>query len=138
MSFARVTVSIGDLLRGALVFQPVRRRTPSTKSRSDQISFSSELDPHPTKEAKEEAPSEIEGYEPPTPGGWEGYPLDELAIRDERRTAMDVVRRIENNRFILDPEFQRDFVWDKTKQSRLIESILLRIPLPVFYVAEDA
>src|SRR5690606_10334416 len=51
MSFARVTVSIGDLLRGALVFQPVRRRTPSTKSRSDQISFSSELDPHPLTEA---------------------------------------------------------------------------------------
>src|SRR5690606_34648592 len=50
MSFARVTVSIGDLLRGALVFQPVRRRTPSTKSRSDQISFSSELDPHPVRE----------------------------------------------------------------------------------------
>jgi len=89
-------------------------------------------------EVKEHTLSEIEGYEPPTPGGWEGYPLDELAIRDERRTAMDVVRRIQNGRFILDPEFQRDFVWDKTKQSRLIESILLRIPLPVFYVAEDA
>lgn len=79
----------------------------------------------------------LEGYEHPVPGGWEGYPLDELAIRDERRTTSDVIRRIKNERFVLDPDFQRGFVWDKDKQSRLIESILLRIPLPVFYVAED-
>ncbi len=76
--------------------------------------------------------------EPPTPGGWGDYPIDELAIRDEPRTAVDVVRRIEKGRFVLDPDFQRDFVWSETKQSRLIESILMRIPLPVFYVAEDA
>lgn len=79
----------------------------------------------------------IEGYESSTPGGWEGYPLDELAIRDERRTTSDVIRRVKNDRFVLDPDFQRGFVWDRNKQSRLIESILLRIPLPVFYVAED-
>ena len=81
---------------------------------------------------------QIEGYEGPEPGGWEGYPLDDLAIRDERRTAIDVVRRIEQDRFVLDPDFQRAFVWDVKKQSRLIESILLRIPLPTFYVAEDS
>lgn len=84
------------------------------------------------------APDDIEGYEAPAPGGWDDYPLDELAIRDERRTAEDVVRRIEKGRFVLDPDFQRDFVWNDQKQSRLIESILMRIPLPVFYVAEDA
>lgn len=88
----------------------------------------------PTDEQAEEV---LDGYEPPAPGGWEGYPLDELAIRDERRTTSDVVRRIKNDRFVLDPDFQRGFVWGKDKQSRLIESILLRIPLPVFYVAED-
>jgi hypothetical protein len=32
------------------------------------------------------------------------------------------------------PDFQRkDSVWSKTKQSRLIESILIRLPLPAFY-----
>ncbi len=80
----------------------------------------------------------IEGIEPPVPGGWKDYPLDELAIRDERRTAEDVVRRIDSGRFVLDPDFQRGFVWSAVKQSRLIESILMRIPLPVFYVAEDS
>lgn len=81
---------------------------------------------------------ELEGVEPPSPGGWGDYPIDELAIRDEPRTAVDVVRRIDQGRFVLDPDFQRDFVWDQKKQSRLIESILMRIPLPVFYVAEDS
>lgn len=92
------------------------------------------IDDEPTSDPAQKT---LEGYEPPIPGGWEGYPLDELAIRDERRTTSDVVRRIKNKRFVLDPDFQRGFVWDKGKQSRLIESILLRIPLPVFYVAED-
>jgi hypothetical protein len=81
--------------------------------------------------------TELEGYEQPKPGGWDDYPLDELAIRDERRTATDVMRRMQQGRFVLDPDFQRGFVWDNKKQSRLIESILMRIPLPVFYVAED-
>jgi hypothetical protein len=37
----------------------------------------------------------------------------------------------------LSPDFQRNFVWtDITRKSRLIESILLRIPLPVFYLSE--
>ncbi len=37
----------------------------------------------------------------------------------------------------MNPEFQRDFVWDENKQSKLIESIIMRIPLPVLYLAED-
>lgn len=85
-----------------------------------------------------EIPEEkLDGYEQPKAGSWDDYPLDELAIRDERRTTIDVIRRMKQDRFVLDPDFQRGFVWDKEKQSRLIESILMRIPLPVFYVAED-
>jgi hypothetical protein len=36
------------------------------------------------------------------------------------------------------PEFQRYFVWNNVKASRLIESLLLDIPIPVVYVAEEA
>lgn len=36
------------------------------------------------------------------------------------------------------PDFQRRAgIWDENRKSRLIESLLLRIPLPVFYVASD-
>ena len=64
-------------------------------------------------------------------------PLDTTLIRTESRTIYDVLRRIGQDNYIMDPDFQRDFIWDERKQSKLIESVLMRIPLPVFYIAEN-
>ena len=36
------------------------------------------------------------------------------------------------------PEYQREFVWDDLRQSRLIESIILGLPIPIIFLAEDA
>ena len=69
--------------------------------------------------------------------GWGDYPLDDFLIRHENRTLVDVLRRIDGGSYIMDPDFQRDFVWPEDKQSKLIESVIMRIPLPVFYLAED-
>ncbi|NQZ32930.1 MAG: DUF262 domain-containing protein [Oceanospirillaceae bacterium] len=86
---------------------------------------------------------ELEGYETESEElgelfGWGSeYPLNTVLIRTEQRTVNNVVDRIMRQRFKLTPDFQRDFVWNITKQSKLIESCLMRIPLPVFYVAED-
>jgi hypothetical protein len=38
----------------------------------------------------------------------------------------------------LRPSYQRNFVFDKQKASRLIESILLDVPIPAIYFAEEA
>ena len=65
------------------------------------------------------------------------YPLDTMMIRNENRTIHDVLRRIGQGRYIMDPDFQRDFIWPVDKQSKLIESVLMRIPLPVLYIAEN-
>ena len=65
------------------------------------------------------------------------YPIDDLLIRHESRTIHDVIRRIGQGNYVMDPEFQRDFIWPEDKQSKLIESVIMRIPLPVFYLAED-
>jgi hypothetical protein len=78
----------------------------------------------------------VEGIEEQSTSGWGDYPLDAVFVRTETRTVSEVVKRIENERYILDPDFQRDFVWKSEKQSKLIESCVMRIPLPVFYVAE--
>ncbi|RED02037.1 DUF262 domain-containing protein [Ectopseudomonas oleovorans] len=37
----------------------------------------------------------------------------------------------------LNPDFQREFVWKQRQRTRLIESILLGIPLPAFYFNQD-
>ena len=68
---------------------------------------------------------------------WGEYPIDTVHIRNENRTVHDVLRRVEKGSFVMDPEFQRDFIWNDEKQSKLIESVLMRIPLPVFYLAEN-
>ena len=41
---------------------------------------------------------------------------------------------MQNNEIILQPEFQRNEVWKCEAQSRLIESLLIRIPIPAFYM----
>ncbi|ECU4847065.1 MULTISPECIES: DUF262 domain-containing protein [Enterobacteriaceae] len=35
------------------------------------------------------------------------------------------------------PDYQRDFVWDDARQSKLIESIVLGLPVPPIFVAEN-
>ncbi len=35
------------------------------------------------------------------------------------------------------PEYQRDFTWDKVRQSRFIESVILGLPIPLVFVAEN-
>jgi hypothetical protein len=61
------------------------------------------------------------------------YPIDSVLIRSETRTVFEIVRRIKQGIFQLAP----DYIWTKNQQSRLIESCLMRIPLPVFYLAEE-
>jgi hypothetical protein len=82
---------------------------------------------------------EIEGLDSngkPEPGSH--YPLDDVMVRNETRTVGEIMKRIANGRYAMNPDFQRDFLWPKDKQSKLIESCVMRIPLPVFYVAEGA
>lgn len=46
--------------------------------------------------------------------------------------------RLDNAELDLTPDFQRQAnVWDVKRKARLIESILLKIPLPSFYFSED-
>ncbi len=49
-------------------------------------------------------------------------------------TVFQVMRKIKLNEINLQPDFQRHIIWDDTRQSRLVESVLIRIPLPAFYL----
>lgn len=50
----------------------------------------------------------------------------------------DLQRRFEAGRIDVTPDYQRFFVWDHERQSRLIESLLLGIPVPDLFMAYDA
>ena len=67
-------------------------------------------------------------------------PYDPKLIRVDTKTftVFQINQMIQAKEIDLSPDFQRGFVWnDITRKSRLIESILLRIPIPVFYLAQD-
>lgn len=64
------------------------------------------------------------------------YPLRPMMVRTEARTVAEVVDRIDRSRYVMNPGFQRDYVWDNKQASKLIESCVMRLPLPVIYVAE--
>ncbi|WP_165741521.1 DUF262 domain-containing protein [Candidatus Thiosymbion oneisti] len=63
----------------------------------------------------------------------------EIDIMTRSPSVDSLMKRIEYKEIDLNPDFQRKGgIWSKSNKSRLIESLLLNIPLPVFYVASDA
>lgn len=67
-------------------------------------------------------------------GPKEPYDVAKLNMETRNMSVFQALRKIESNQINLQPEFQRAFVWDTVRQSRLIESVLIRIPLPAFYL----
>lgn len=49
----------------------------------------------------------------------------------------DLYIRYKEGELVLQPDFQRQFIWDAKKSSRLIESSILEVPLPMIYLAEE-
>ena len=68
----------------------------------------------------------------------EPFDPDDIDVVTKSMTVDLLLSRTESEMIDLQPDFQRRWgVWDTRRQSRLIESLLLRIPLPVLYAAED-
>lgn len=49
----------------------------------------------------------------------------------------ELMNLYQDENLIITPEYQRVFRWDKFQQTRFIESILLGLPIPPIFVAED-
>jgi hypothetical protein len=83
---------------------------------------------------------EVEG-ESDTPGDGEIVrPYNPSLIRVDPKmfSLRNILDMIDEGDLDLAPDFQRLRVWKPWQRSRLIESILLRIPLPAFYFSSDA
>lgn len=48
-----------------------------------------------------------------------------------------LINRIDNGSIRIDPDYQRRHRWDDSTSSRLIESLLLNIPIPTIYLSQD-
>ena len=45
--------------------------------------------------------------------------------------------KYKRGRLVIQPDFQRQYVWDSIRASRLIESAILAIPIPVIYISQE-
>lgn len=62
---------------------------------------------------------------------------DDIRVSSRNFSLRNVLDMIEEEELELAPDFQRNQVWKLQQKCGLIESILLQIPLPAFYFAQD-
>ncbi|WP_067655352.1 DUF262 domain-containing protein [Nocardia harenae] len=62
---------------------------------------------------------------------------EKIRVATKSFSLRNVLDMIDSDDIELAPDFQRNKVWKPRQKSRLIESLLLQIPLPAFYFAED-
>lgn len=65
-----------------------------------------------------------------------GYSPDDIFVENKPFSLKQLVELMDTGDIELEPSFQRNFVWDKTRQSKLIESIFLGLPLPSVYLSQ--
>lgn len=65
------------------------------------------------------------------------YPYTSIKVERDQYSIYEMKRKHNKGRIKLDPSFQRNFVWNQKQQSELIESVIMGIPLPLIYLAEN-
>lgn len=83
------------------------------------------------------AQSGTDGSDTDTPPLVDPYDPESIKVQTKPFNLTLISNMIDKGYIDLSPDFQRNLVWNNFQKSRLIESILLRIPLPMFYFAED-
>ncbi|MEO5369690.1 MAG: DUF262 domain-containing protein [Magnetococcus sp. DMHC-1] len=91
------------------------------------------------EEHEENQPTGVESEDQDSSDRDISRPYDPRKIRVDSKpySIAQVIELIGDGDLDIAPDFQRRRVWKNDQKSLLIESILLRIPLPVFYFAAD-
>lgn len=99
----------------------------------DQLSLMEEVErEYPDSD---DSGSEVEGEDGEVDPIIEPFDPTKIRVATIASTADLLIARIRNNEIDLSPDFQRHGgIWNEGAQSRLIESMLIKIPLPAFYV----
>ena len=68
-----------------------------------------------------------------------GYPMYNIKVERGFYTVYELKRKYnrKDRRIILDSDFQRESIWEPLQKAELIESILMGLPLPIFYFNQD-
>jgi hypothetical protein len=63
--------------------------------------------------------------------------FNDIDLKEDPMSVFQYIRKYKQKQLIIDPDFQRNFVWKPKQQSMFIESIILNFPLPPFYLNQD-
>lgn len=63
--------------------------------------------------------------------------VNNISLEKNDRSLAELNRWYTSGRIIVDPEWQRNYVWDNARASKLIESFLIELPVPVIYLAQN-
>ncbi len=69
------------------------------------------------------------------------YPIDiedTIDIKDDKFSVFEYIRKVNDGKIVMNPDFQRNEVWTIEQKSQLVESTMLEIPIPAFYMKKDA
>jgi len=93
----------------------------------------------PVEEADEEGPTGLELEEEAIDGDapFRPYDPDKIRVDPKSFSLKQILDEITDGDIDLAPDFQRNRVWSQSQRVRLIESVLLRIPLPAFCFSAD-
>ncbi|MDV3951733.1 hypothetical protein CMT77_05825 [Elizabethkingia anophelis] len=64
------------------------------------------------------------------------YTNEELDIKEAHMQVVTLLRRKKQDKIVI-PPFQRNQVWKPQQKSKFIESLILNIPIPPFYISQD-
>lgn len=91
-------------------------------------------------EQEQKKPNEISDLEEPSfneDDSPDQMPPPDVIAYNELRSCADLVRMYERNRLLTNPDFQRDFIWKNSVQTRFIDSLIKSLPIPSMCVALD-
>lgn len=91
---------------------------------AQETDWEDEIDDENSENDEDEDEDEIQPFDP-----------TKIRVKTKPLTMDSLIKRIKHNEINLAPDFQRNpNIWNRKAQSRLIESLLIRIPLPAFYI----
>lgn len=94
-----------------------------------------ELEPEPEGDPLEVEETEGDGDAEPYPGV--APPDRRLITQPYDLSVGNLVGQVQDKSLTLKPVYQRRYVWDNKKASKLVESLLINVPIPVCYLAEE-
>jgi hypothetical protein len=93
--------------------------------------------PHDQAAEQIEQIEELEQQEAAEDEGVNETPPSDIVAYNELRSCADLFRMADEGNLIIQPEFQRDFIWKGTDQTRFIDSLVKQLPVPSMCFALD-